>query len=176
MPAFHYEDTESIKDYIKSLDKFNCFEAVELNTLVNLLEISIVSNERPVLQEVFSTSLRQKGSIFFDDEFEKKVEYLSAALEIQSRLAALKDFSISHIFFDRTYLTVQSENSLARYEVRVFNRENGFKIFVKVTFFERTEEIYSERIYCTDGKILDFSRLEEIVQKFDELDAVRTGK
>lgn len=41
MPAFHYEDTESIKDYLKSLDKFNCFEAVELRTFVNLLEISI---------------------------------------------------------------------------------------------------------------------------------------
>ena len=176
MPAFHYEDTESIKDYLKSLDKFNCFEAVELNTFVNLLEISIVSNERPVLQEVFSTSHRQNGSIFFDDESEKKVECLSAALEIQSRLAALKDFSISHIFFDRDWLTVQSENSLARYEVRVFNKEDGFKIFIKVTFFERTEEIYSERMYCTDGKILDFSRLEEIVQKFDELDAVRTGE
>ena len=176
MPAFHYEDTESIKDYLKSLDKFNRFETVELNTFVNLLEISIFSNERRVLQEVFSTSIRQKGSIFFDDEFEKKVECLSAALEIQSRLATLKDFSISHIFFDRTWLTVQSENDLARYEVRVFDKEDSFKIFVKVTFFERTDEIYSERIYCTDGKILDFSRLEEIVQKFDELDAVRTIK
>ena len=176
MPAFHYEDTKSIKDYLKSLDKFDRFETIELNTFVNLIEMSILSNEQLILREVFSTSFRQKGSIFFDDEFEKKVECLSAALEIQSRLAALKDFSISHIFFNRTWSTVQSENNLARYEVRVFNRENGFKIFVKVTFFERTEEIYSERIYCTDGKILDFSRLEEIVQKFDELDAVRTGK
>lgn len=176
MPAFHYEDTESIKDYLKSLDKFDRFETIEFNTFVNLIEISIFSNERLVLREVFSTSHRQNGSIFFDDEFEKKVECLSAALEIQSRLAALKDFSISHIFFDRAYLTVQSENSLARYEVRVFNNEDSFKIFVKVTFFERTEEIYSERMYCIDGKILDFDRLEEIVQKFDELDAVRTIK
>ncbi len=176
MPAFNINDTSSVKEYLESLDSFNRFDKIDVQHIANHLQITIDSENKEVYREFLEVSDRRTNQIFLGNDFYTKMNTLSAALEIQSRLTALKDFSVSHIFFDRTYLTVQSENDLARYEVRVFDREDGFKIFVKVTFFERTEEIYSERMYCTDGKILDFSRLEELVQKFDELDAVRTSK
>lgn len=175
MPAFNINDTSSVKEYLKSLDGFNHFDEIDVQHIVNHLQITINSKNKEVYREFLKVSDCRTDQIFLGDEFYTKMNSLSAALEIQSRLAALKYFQISHIFFNPTWLTVQSENDLARYEVRVFDREDGFKIFVKVTFFERTEEIYSERMYCTDGKILDFSRLEEIVLKFDELDAVRTN-
>ena len=176
MPAFKISNTSLVEEYLKSLDHFNHFEEIDVQQIANHLQIKINSKNKEVYYGLFEVSDRRTDQIFLGDEFYSKMNSLSAALEIQSRLAALKEFSISRIFFDPTWLTVQSENNLARYEVRVFDREDGFKIFIKVTFFERNEEIYSERMYCTDGKILDFSRLEEIVQKFDELDAVRTGK
>ena len=177
MPAFNINDTSSVEEYLKSLDSFNRFDKIDVQHIANHLQITIDSKNKEVYREFIEVSDSRTDQIFLGNDYYTKMNTLSAALEIQSRLAALKDFSISHIFFNRTWLTVQSENDLARYEVRVFDKEDdGFKIFVKVTFFERNEEIYSERMYCTDGKILDFSRLEEIVQKFDELDAVRTSK
>lgn len=176
MPAFKIDDTNSVKEYIESLDIFHHFDEIDVQQIANHLQIKINSKDKEVYYELFEVLDRRTDQIFLGNEFYSKMNSLSAALEIQSRLAALKEFSISRIFFDPTWLTVRSENDLARYEVRVFDREDGFKIFIKVTFFERNEEIYSERMYCTDGKILDSSRLEEIVQKFDELDAVRTGK
>lgn len=176
MPAFHYEDTTAIKDYIKSLDKFNRFDQIELNAFVNLLEISIFSTERQVLREVVSTSFRQQGFIFFNDKFEINVESLSAALEIQSRLSELKEINESCISFDGDFVTVHSSNDRISYEIRIFNRESDsdFKIFIKVTFNDQIDEIYCERVYCTNGYLEEFNRLEEIVQKFDELDVVRT--
>lgn len=176
MPVFDIDDTSSIKEYLKSLDIFNHFDEIDVQHIADHLQVTIDANDKEVYYEFLKVSDRRTNQIFLDDAFHVKMNSLSAALEIQSRLAALKDFSVSHIFFDPTWLTVQSKNDIVRYEVRVFNKEDGFKIFIKVTFFERTEEIYSERMYCTDGKLLDFSRLEEIVQKFDDLDAVRTCK
>ena len=176
MPAFNINDTSSVKEYLKSLDSFDHFDKIDVQHIADHLQVTIDSKNKEVYREFLQVSDRRTNQIFLDDDFYTKMNSLSAALEIQSRLAALKDFSVSHIFFDPTWITVQSKNDLARYEVRVFNKEDGFKIFIKVTFFERNEEIYSERMYCSDGKILDFSRLEEIVQKFDELDAVRTSK
>ena len=174
MPAFNIKDTSSVEEYLKSLDIFDHFDKIDVEHFVNHLQITIDSEYKEVYREFLEVSDRRTNQVFLGDDFYTKMNSLSAALEIQSRLAALKDFSISHIFFNPTWLTVQSENDFARYEVRVFDREDGFKIFVKVTFFERSEEIYSERMYCTDGKILDFSRLEEIIRKFDEIDTVRT--
>lgn len=178
MPAFHYEDTESIKDYIKSLDKFDRFETIELNTFVNMLEISIFSKERQVVREVFSTSFRQKGFIFFDDEFEINVESLSAALEIQSRLDELKEIKSSRISFDTRFVTAHSSNDRVSYETRIFNSasDRDFEIFVKSTFADEIDGIHCERVYCTDGLLVDFDRFEELISKFDELDAVRTSK
>ena len=49
-------------------------------------------------------------------------------------------------------------------------------MFVKVTFFENTEKIHSERMYCTKGILLELSQLEAAVERFNKLDAVRTGE
>ena len=178
MPAFHYEDTTAIKYYIKSLDEFDRFETIELNTFVNMLEISIFSKERQIVREVFSTSLRQQGFIFFDDEFEINVESISAAVEIQSRLSELKEIKSSDISVNDRFVTVHSSNDHVSYEIRIFNRvsDPDFEIFVKATFSDQIDGIYCERVYCTDGYLVDFDRFEELICKFDELDAVRTSK
>lgn len=178
MPAFNIDDTSSVKEYLKSLDSFDHFDEIDVQHIVNHLQITISSNSKEVYREFHKVSDRQTNQIFLGDEFYTRMNSLSAALEIQSRLADIKDISSSNIFFNPSWITVHSDSNLDRssYEVRVFNREEGFKIFVKVIFAERNEEIYSERMYCTDGHLVDFSRLEELVEKFDELDAARTGK
>ena len=178
MPAFNINDTDSVKEYLKSLDTFHHFDLIDVHHIANHLEITINSANKEVYREFHKVSDRRTNQIFLDDDFYTRMNSLSAALDIQSRLADIKDISSSNIFFNQSWITVQSDSNhdRASYEIRVFNREEEFKIFIKVTFAERNEEIYSERMYCTDGHLVDFSRLEEIVQKFDELDAARTGK
>lgn len=178
MPAFNINDTDSVKEYLRSLDIFHHFDEINVQHIVNHLQITIISNSKEVYREFHKVSDCRTDQIFLGDEFYTKMNSLSAALDIQSRLADIKDISISNIFFNPSWITVHSDSNHDRssYEVRVFDREEEFKIFIKVTFVERNEEIYSERMYCTDGHLVDFSRLEEIVQKFDELDATRTGK
>lgn len=176
MPAFNINETSSVKEYLKSLDIFNHFDEIDVQLVANHLQITIISNDKEVYREFHKVSDRQTNQIFFGDDFYSRMNSLSAALDIQKRLATIKEISNSNIFFNPSWVTVDSYNDRVRYEIRVFDREEGFKIFAKVTFVETTNNVYSERMYCTDGYLVDFSRLEEIVQKFDELDAVRTGK
>lgn len=176
MPAFNINDTDSVKEYLKSLDTFHHFDLIDVHHIANHLEITINSANKEVYREFHKVSDRRTNQIFLEDEFYTKIMSLSAALDIKTRLANLKKISNSNIFFNPSWLTVHYTSDRASYEIRVFNREEEFKIFIKVTFAERNEEIYSERMYCTDGHLVDFSRLEEIVQKFDEIDAARTGK
>lgn len=176
MPAFNINDTDSVREYLRSLDIFHHFDEINVQHIVNHLQITINSANKEVYREFHNVSDRRTNQIFLDDDFYTRMNSLSAALEIQSRLASLKDISISNIFFNPSWITVHYTSDRASYEIRVFNREEEFKIFIKVTFAERNEEIYSERMYCTDGRLVDFSRLEELVEKFDELDAARTGK
>lgn len=178
MPAFNINDTDSVREYLRSLDIFHHFDEIDVQHIVNHLQITINSANKEVYREFHKVSDHRTNQIFLGDELYTRMNSLSAALDIQSRLADIKDISCSNIFFNPSWITVQSDSNHDRssYEVRVFNREEEFKIFIKVTFAERNEEIYSERMYCTDGHLVDFSRLEEIVQKFDELDAARTGK
>lgn len=178
MPAFHINDTDSVKEYLKSLDAFHYFDEIDVQHVVNHLQITIISANKEVYREFHKVSDCRTNQIFLDDDFYTRMNSLSAALDIQSRLAEIKEISSSNIFFNPSWITVHSDSNHDRssYEVRVFDREEEFKIFIKATFVERNEEIYSERMYCTDGRLVDFSRLEEIVQKFDELDATRTGK
>lgn len=65
MLLFHYKDTEEITNYLKSHDRYDRFDLIRYNDLVNLLELSIVSNKKDIFREVRSTSDRQKGMIFF---------------------------------------------------------------------------------------------------------------
>lgn len=176
MPAFNINDTDSVKEYLKSLDIFHHFDEINVQHIVNHLQITIISNSKEVYREFHKVSDCRTDQIFLNDDFYTRMNSLSAALDIQSRLAEIKEISNYDIFFNPSWLTVHYTSDRASYEVRVFDREEEFKIFIKVTFAERNEEIYSERMYCTDGHLVDFSRLEEIVQKFDELDATRTGK
>lgn len=176
MPAFNINDTDSVKEYLKSLDTFHHFDEINVQHIVNHLQITIISNSKEVYREFHKVSDCRTDQIFLGDEIYTRMNSLSAALDIQSRLADIKKISNSNIFFNPSWLTVHYTSDRASYEIRVFNREEEFKIFIKVTFAERNEEIYSERMYCTDGHLVDFSRLEEIVQKFDELNAARTGK
>lgn len=178
MPAFNINDTDSVKEYLKSLDIFYHFDEIDVKDIVHHLQITINSANKEVYREFHKVSDRRTNQIFLDDDFYTRMNSLSAALDIQSRLADIKDISSSNIFFNPSWITVQSDSNhdRASYEVRVFNREEEFEIFIKVTFAERNEEFYSERIYCTDGHLVDFSRLEELVEKFDELDAARTSK
>lgn len=176
MPAFNIEDTLSVKEYLKSLDIFDHFDEINVQHIVNHLQITIISANKEVYREFHKVSDCRTDQIFLGDEFYTKMNSLSAALDIQSRLSNLKEISNYDIFFNPSWLTVHYTSDRASYEIRVFNREEEFKIFIKVTFAERNEEIYSERMYCTDGHLVDFSRLEELVEKFDELDAARTGK
>lgn len=178
MPAFNINDTDSVREYLRSLDIFHHFDEINVQHIVNHLQITIISNSKEVYREFHKVSDCRTDQIFLNDDFYTRMNSLSAALDIQSRLAEIKEISSSNIFFNPSWITVHSDSNHDRssYEVRVFDREEEFKIFIKVTFVERNEEIYSERMYCTDGHLVDFSRLEEIVQKFDELDATRTGK
>lgn len=176
MPAFNINDTDSVKKYLKSLDTFHHFDEIKVQHIVNHLQITIISNSKEVYREFHKVSDCRTDQIFLGDELYTRMNSLSAALDIQSRLADIKDISNYDIFFNPSWITVDSYNDRVRYEIRVFNREEEFKIFIKVTFAERNEEIYSERMYCTDGHLVDFSRLEELVEKFDELDAARTSK
>ena len=178
MPAFNINDTDSVREYLRSLDIFHHFDEINVQHIVNHLQITIISNSKEVYREFHKVSDHRTDQIFLGDEFYTKMNSLSAALDIQSRLADIKDISSSNIFFNPSWITVQSDSNHDRssYEVRVFNHEEEFRIFIKVTFAERNEEIYSERMYCTDGHLVDFSRLEELVEKFDELDAARTSK
>ena len=178
MPLFHYKDTENITNYLKSHDKFDRFDLIRYNDFVNLLELSIVSNSKDVIREVRSTSDRQKGMIFFDDEFETKIESLSAALEIQAFLEEMKDASSSHIKSDQDCVTVFSSNGRDSYEIRVYNQDSNFKIFVKVKIFEKVDYAFIERSYSTQGHLFEFSisKLEEIIRNFDELDKSKPAK
>lgn len=176
MPAFNINDTDSVREYLRSLDIFHHFDEINVQHIVNHLQITIISNSKEVYREFHKVSDSQTAQIFLDDDFYNRMNSLSAALNIQSRLADIKDISNYDIFFNPSWLTVHYTSDRASYEIRVFNREEEFKIFVKVTFAERNEEIYSERMYCTDGHLVDFSRLEELVEKFDRLDAARTSK
>lgn len=178
MPLFHYKDTESITNYLKSHDKFNRFDLIRYNDFVNLLEFSIVSNGEDVIKEVRSTSDRQNSMIFFDDEFEIKIEILSASLEIQSFLNDLKDASSSYISFDRDYATVFSSNGSESYEIRVYNYDSDIKIFVKAIIIEKIDYTFIERSYSTQGYLFEFSisKLEEIIRNFDELDKSKPAK
>ena len=178
MPAFNINDADSVKEYLKSLDTFHHFDEINVQHIVNHLQITIISNSKEVYREFHKVSDHRTNQIFLGDELYTRMNSLSAALDIQSRLADIKDISSSNIFFNPSWITVHSDSDCDRssYEVRVFDREEEFKIFVKVTFAERNEEIYSERMYCTDGHLVDFSRLEELVEKFDELDSARTDK
>lgn len=178
MPAFNINDIDSVREYLRSLDIFHHFDEINVQHIVNHLQITIISNSKEVYREFHKVSDCRTDQIFLGDEIYTRMNSLSAALDIQSRLADIKDISSSNIFFNPSWITVQSESNHDRssYEVRAFDREEEFKIFIKVTFAERNEEIYSERMYCTDGHLVDFSRLEELVEKFDELDAARTGK
>ena len=178
MPAFNINDTDSVREYLRSLDIFHHFDEINVQHIVNHLQITIISANKEIYREFHKVSDCRTDQIFLGDEFYTKMNSLSAALDIQSRLSNLKDISSSNIFFNPSWITVQSDSNHDRssYEVRVFNREEEFEIFIKVTFAERNEEFYSERIYCTDGHLVDFSRLEELVEKFDELDAARTSK
>lgn len=176
MPVFHIEDTDSVKEYLKTLDIFHHFDEIDVKDIANHLQITIISNSKEVYREFHKVSDHRTNQIFLDDDFYTRMNSLSAALDIKTRLANLKEISNYDIFFNPSWLTVHYTSDRASYEIRVFNREEEFKIFIKVTFAERNEEIYSERMYCTDGHLVDFSRLEELVEKFDKLDAARTGK
>ena len=176
MPAFNINDTDSVKEYLKSLDIFDHFDEIDVQLVSNHLRITIISNSREVYREFHKVSDRQTNQIFLGDEFYTKIMSLSAALDIKTRLANLKEISNSNIFFDPSGITVDSYNDRARYEIRIYDREERFEIFAKVSFIETIDNFYSERMYCTDGHLVDFSRLEELVEKFDELDAARTSK
>ena len=178
MPLFHYKDTENITNYLKSHDKFDRFDLIRYNDFVDLLELSIVSNSKDVIREVRSTSDRQNGMIFFDDEFEIKIESLSAALEIQSFLEEMKDTKSSYISFDQDFATVFSSNGSESYEIRVYNQDSDIKIFVKAIIIEKIDYAFVERSYSTQGYLFEFSisKLEEIILKFNELDKSKSTK
>lgn len=178
MPEFNINETLSVKEYLKSLDIFHHFDEIDVQLVANYLQITIVSNAKEVYRELHKVSDHQTNQIFFGDDFYSRMKSLSAALDIQKRLAALKEISVSEISFNPRWIAVQSDSTRDRssYEVRVFDYEEKFMIFVKVAFFAKDEEIYSERLYCTNGRLVDFSRLEELIERFDKLDAVRTGK
>lgn len=176
MPAFNINDTDSVREYLRSLDIFHHFDEIKVQHIVNHLQITIISRSKEVYREFHKVSDHRTNQLFLGDEFYTKMNSLSAALDIKTRLANLKEISNYNIFFNPSWITVHYASDRASYEVRVFDREEEFKIFIKVTFAERNEEIYSERMYCTDGHLVDFSRLEELVEKFDELDAARTSK
>lgn len=176
MPAFNINETSSVKEYLKSLDIFHHFDEIDVQLVANHLQITIISNAKEVYREFHKISDRQTNQIFFGDDFYTKMKSLSAALDIQKRLDKIDDFDLSDVFFNPGWLSVQSENENARYHVSIYDRDEGFRIHVKVTFFENTEDTYSERMHCTKSKLLELSQLEEAVQKLSKLDAVRTSK
>lgn len=89
----------------------------------------------------------------------------------------MKDASSSHIKSDQDCVTVFSSNGRDSYEIRIYNRDSNFKIFVKVTIFEKVDYAFIERSYCTQGYLFDFSisKLEEIILNFEELDSNRSS-
>ena len=174
MPAFNINETDSVKEYLESLDIFHHFDEIDVQHIADHLELKINSNSKEVYRELVKVSDRRTNQIFLGDAFYTQMNSLSTALEIQHRLNDLDNFKNSYIFFNPGWLSVQSENENVRYEVNIYDGDEGSRIFVKATFFENTEKIYSERMYCTNGKLLEFSQLEEAIQKLDELDVVRT--
>ena len=176
MPAFNINDTNSVKEYIESLDIFHHFDEIDVQHIANHLQLTIISNSREVYREFVKVSDRRTSQVFLGDTFYTQINLLSAALEIQSRLDKLEDFRSSNIFFNPNWISVESENGNVRYEINIYDRDEGFRMFVKVTFFENTEKIHSERMYCTKGILLELSQLEAAVERFNKLDAVRTGE
>lgn len=176
MPAFKIDDTNSIKEYIESLDIFHHFDKIDVQHIANHLQLTIISNSREVYREFVKVSDRRTNQVFLGDAFYTQMNLLSAALEIQNRLDKLEDFRSSNIFFNPGWIAVESENGNVRYEINIYDRDEGFRMFVKTTFFENTEKIHSERMYCTKGTFLELSQLEAAVERFNKLDAVRTGE
>ena len=176
MPSFNINDTNFVKEYIESLDIFHHFDEIDVQHTTNHLQLTIISNSREVYQEFVKVSDRRTSQVFLGDAFYTQMKLLSAALEIQSRLDKLEDFRSSNIFFNPGRIAVKSENRNVRYEINIYDIDEGFRMFVKVTFFENTEKIHSERMYCTKGSLLELSQLEAAVERFNKLDAVRTGE
>ena len=176
MPAFNINDTNSVKEYLKSLDIFNHFDEINVQNLANHIELTVVSDSIEVYREFVKASDRRTNQIFLGDDFYTQMNLLSAALEIQNRLDKIEDFRSSNIFFNPSWLSVESENGHVRYEINIYDRDEGFRMFVKVIFFEDTEKIHSERMYCTKGSFLELSQLEAAVERFNKLDSVRTDR
>ena len=176
MPAFNINDTNPVKEYLKSLDIFDRFDEINVQNLANHIELTVVSDSNEVYREFVKVSDRRTNQIFLGDDFYTQMNLLSAALEIQNRLDKIEDFRSSNIFFNPGWLSVESENGHVRYEINIYDRDEGFRMFVKVIFFEDTEKIHSERMYCTKGSLLELSQLEAAVERFNKLDSVRTDR
>lgn len=176
MPQFSIDSVHQIKSYLQSLDVFNNFEEIQILTKSNIVEIKVINNSETVYEEILSVSDLKEHLLFLDDKFADKIKSLSAVLEVEERLKSLKDLKASKILFELDRVALYTSAGSNSYEIRVFVVNEEFKIFVRTTFFDRKDEVYSERMYCTQGILIDLSRLEEIILKFDELDKSKSIK
>ena len=67
MPAFNINDTDSVKEYLKSLDIFDHFDEIDVQLVSNHLRITIISNSREVYREFHKVSDCRTDQIFLGD-------------------------------------------------------------------------------------------------------------
>lgn len=179
MPEFNIEDTEGIKDYVKSLDIYNQFDEVIVDQILQYtvmgkrpieVEIKFFANDKLVYTHT-ERRLFTEPVVRFDHYFEDTVKDLSAAIIFGCSLAVevneLKDFMIIMNEFSSNLVIVSTSDS--QYTLHLRRNSDELAVSSIVAKYEiDCENFKSSHEFRTKGTI-KLDELKSVVEKFKAL-------
>lgn len=179
MPEFNIEDTEGIKEYVRSLDIYNQFDKIIVNQITHFtadrsrpigVEIKFFANDKLVYTHTERRSFTEPV-VQFNHDFEDTVKDLSTAIIFGCNLAVevdeLKDFTISINEFSSNLVIVKTPDS--QYTLRLNRNSENVTIASALARYE---------IDCGDFKsshefkakhAVKLNELKSVVEQFKAL-------
>lgn len=179
MPEFNIEDTEGIKDYVKSLDIYNQFDEIIVNRILQYtvmgkrpieVEIKFFANDRLVYTHT-ERRLFTEPVVQFNRHFEDTVKDLSAAIIFGCSLAVevdeLKDFTISINEFSSNLVIVKTPDS--QYTLRLNRNSENVTVASVLAKYEIDCDDYTAWHEFKTKHVVELDELKSVVERFKAL-------
>lgn len=179
MPEFNIEDTEGIKDYVKSLDIYKQFDEIIVNRILQYtvmgkrpieVEIKFFANDRLVYTHTERRSFTEPV-VQFNRYFEDTVKDLSAAIIFGCNLAIevdeLKDFTIIMNEFSSNLVIVSTSDS--QYTLHLSKNYDELSVSSVVAKYEIDCEDFKSSHEFKTNYAVELDELKSVVEQFKAL-------
>ena len=179
MPEFNIEDTEGIKDYVKSLDIYNQFDEIIVDQITHFtadrsvpieVEIKIFANDRLFYTRT-ERRLFTEPIVQFNRYFEKDVKDLSNVLVLGRSIIAevdeLKDFMIIMNEFSSNLVIVSTSDS--QYTLHLSKNYDEFSVSSVVAKYEIDCGDFKSSHEFKTKHAVELEELKSVVEKFKSL-------